>query len=376
MLQCQIITSELELQPVIDEWSRLQEGCGQTPFTSPAWFQTWWRNIGCPKGKKLHIIVGRVDKRLVAVLPLTTLSKKGIRVLQGAGTESLFPCEILSERPEYVPSLWQAAFQSRDYDFALIKDVEAGSESEQALKTFAYPVQNEKVPFLSLTWSSSRAWIESLPSKMQREQKRCQRRLQEKGEVQYHTVVDTSVPEHIVDGMIRQKAAWCAEHGLHGFFDHPGVGAFFHQWLKNAAEAKQLLLGWLQCGSDIVAYNLGFSYKGVFYGYLVTNDPAWASFSPGNLTITNAISWAIDNGCREFNFMQGGGGHKLRYTEEARDYAEWTFSRSLSGRLKAKAFLALRDLQFRIKNIRTQKNFKTRKTAVKSPENSIEKEAA
>lgn len=363
MLQCEILTTEAAMEALAKEWAQLQAAAGRIPFTSYEWVQAWWQHIGKPKGRVLHIVAGRAEGRLVAILPLTTQSKKGMRVMQGIGTEALFPFDMLSEKSDYAADLWEAAYQSRAYDFAVIKDVDAGSPCGQALAVFACRRESEKVPYLSLSWSSGAAWVESLPGKVQREYRRCQRRLQEKGEVQYHMATSPPAPAAIIDGMVGQKKTWCREHGLHGFFDQPGVDAFFRQWLETAAASKQLLLGWLQCGGDIVAYNLGFIYKEIFYGYLVTNDPAWASFSPGSLTITNAISWAIDNGCREFNFMQGEGAHKLRYTDDTRDYAEWTFSRSLPGRLKENAFIGLRILQKKIKDFRKKAQHRPAKPA-------------
>jgi len=356
MFKSEILTSEADVEALEGEWRHLQQSVGRTPFTNYDWFKAWWDNLGKSRGRTLHIVTGRIDQQLVAILPLAVLHKKGLRVLQNIGKESLFPCDILSESMEHTKTLWETARQSPLYDFSLIGDVEAGSDGDQILAGFSKRVKSEKFLILRSSWSNGDAWMASLPSKLQREYRRWQRRLQEKGELQYHIHTEGPLPTKIIDDMIRHKKDWCLQNGLHGFFDRDGAKAFFHQWIENAYASKQLFLAWLQCGDETIAYNLGFFDEKIFYGYLVANDPAWASFSPGTLAIMNSIRWAIDNEFREFNFMQGDATHKHRYTDDARDYAEWSFSHSLKGRLLQNLYLITYRTKQRLKDARKKQH--------------------
>ena len=189
MLRDEILTAEADVEAIADEWRSLQAAAGRIPFTDYDWFDACWRHLCKPKGSTLHIVTGRVDRRLVAVLSLVVLHKKGLRILQGAGKEAWFPCDVLSEDPNHVKILWEAVRQSRRYDFAHIRYVDPGSACGQALDSFGRRREIEKTPYLRFTCSDSQAWLASLSKHRQTKNRRGLCLLREKGavELQVHT---------------------------------------------------------------------------------------------------------------------------------------------------------------------------------------------
>jgi CelD/BcsL family acetyltransferase involved in cellulose biosynthesis len=344
MLRGEILTVEADVESTADEWRSLQSAAGRVPFTDYDWFDVCWRHFGKPKGCTPHIVTGRVDQRLVAVLPLVVLHKKGLRILQGVGKEAWLPCDVLSENPGHVKILWEIVRQSRRYDFAHIQYVYSDSACGQALDSFARRRDIEKAPFLRFTCSDSKAWLASLSKHRRTKNNRALRYLKEKGAVELQVHTTDALPDGLIDEMVRQKRAWCIKYGKRGLFDQPCVVEFFHQWMEAAWKQKQLFISCLQCANKTIAHRLGFIHREVAYSYLITYDPEWALYSPGNILNLLFISWAIEHGIKEISFMHGAGVHKDRYANDVRECIEYTFSASPVGRLKESLFFMSRVL--------------------------------
>jgi CelD/BcsL family acetyltransferase involved in cellulose biosynthesis len=343
MLHIQILTSEAEVDAIADEWRGLQAAVGRVLFTDYDWLQAWWQTLAKPRGKSFHIVTGRRDGKLVALLPLAIWPKKGMRILQNAGKEGFYPSDVLALTDEDVAALWQAARTSPHYDFAVIGDVESNLPTSKALSAFATHRHTEKYPCLKGEWKDRDMWIASLPQSLRRELRRTTRRLEEKAPVTYHTLTKGPLPKELIDGMVDQKMAWCELHGKHGLFDQPNVREFFHALLQTAAKGNQLFFSWLQCGDTPIAYSISIPYRDMCFGYLVTYDPKWAQYSPGTLLIADAVSWSVDNKVPEFNFMQGDSPYKLRFAHDnTRDYNEWTFHAGTKGWLMETAYVGAR----------------------------------
>ena len=65
--------------------------------------------------------------------------------------------------------------------------------------------------------------------------------------------------------------------------------------------------------------------------YFTCYDPAWSRYSPGALLFTHAISWAIDNGLEEFDFMRGEEPFKRHYATGVRELPTFGFARNARG---------------------------------------------
>ena len=74
------------LAALAPEWQRLANASPeQSIFTSPQWALTWWAHFG--RGRRLHLIGARRAGELVALAPLCTKRRWGVRIREFLGSE-------------------------------------------------------------------------------------------------------------------------------------------------------------------------------------------------------------------------------------------------------------------------------------------------
>lgn len=350
MTDFKILTTLPAIEAISEEWrdlhARAKERRGL--FSDDDSFAIWWRTVG-QTGRSPYVATARdkEDGRLVGVLPLSVARKRGLRILQAAGYKATSVCEILCETPEIADGLWNAARHGNGYDFADIRDVYAGSLCHNALARFATRRDVSKAYSLNLSaWKDGEEWFKKLPRDMRYETRRKLRNLEEKGPVVfkvYDSQPDEPFPEGILDELLRHKLNWCRTRDKEGLFSQPKACDFYRELARSAAKRGALNLGWLCCGETAVGYVLNFQRDGILSGYVTGYAPEWSSFSPGILTLTHAIRWAIDHGKKSYDLNQGDYAYKQKYSNAERECAEFTFcGTTLKGRLAEKLYFALR----------------------------------
>ncbi len=351
MLEYAIITTEDALARMAGEWNELYARAGDGLFTDYDSFMVWWTTMG-HGSRTLHVVTGRENGRLVGVVPLTVVCRKGLKIMQVAGHKGFANCEMLCEKPEYAPGLWEAARRSRLYHFADIRDVYPGTLCDKVLSSMARRRDLSLSIYMPVKWKTSKDWLASLEGSVRREFGRQTRRLAEKGTVTYHMYEGGPVPADVIDGLIRHKLAWCKENEKHGLFDHPRAPEFYRGMAEVAAKKGMLFLSWMTCGQDAMAWLFGYKRDGVVYGYVTTYDKAWMAYSPGNLAFINSMCWGVDKGMKEYDLRQGDFGYKFKYTDHVKECSEYTFSGTTAGRLIEAVYCGVRYLARVIKQRR------------------------
>ena len=60
----------------------------------------------------------------------------------------------------------------------------------------------------------------------------------------------------------------------------------------------------------------GFRYGGAESYYQAGRDPAWDGYSVGFVLLTHSIRAALEDGAREYRFLEGEETYKYRFTDE------------------------------------------------------------
>jgi CelD/BcsL family acetyltransferase involved in cellulose biosynthesis len=350
MLDCRILTSENEIEALADQWRELHARIGGSPFANYDVFSIWWGTVGKTAARhKLHVVAGYENGKLAAVLPLTVIGRKGLRIMQAAGYQGYNYCDMLAENADQAVQLWQVARQSPHYDFADIRDVYPESVCYEALNRFACRRDLTNAYAVRVNWSTGEDWLASKSNHTRNNFKRCIRRLQEKGTLSFEVCRAKPLPPNIIDDMVKRKIGWSFAHGKQGLFQKPGVLDYYRQLSEMAAEQGFLFLAWLRCGDHVIAYNQGFLDRGVIHNILLTHDPEWNQYSPGKAMQVYTVFWGIEHGVRSLDFRQGESQFKKIYANEKRQCAEFTFNGSSRGRLIENAYMGARTLLRRMR---------------------------
>lgn len=332
-MNIEIFTSEAAVAALAAPWRQLQARAGRSPFTDPDWVDAWWRFLGQPGGARLRVAAGWENGRLVAVAPLAVTRRKGLRLMHWAGAEVFDYCDMLLEDQRHAAAMWQAVRRGGGYDLARIRDLAPAAACLPALSAFARPVRHAQAWHIRIDQPDGETWLAQLSSSTRSLYRRRLRQLEAKGSVRYEVARAAPLPTAVLDALIRQKTAWCAEQGKRSVFDQPGAGAFFRRLAELGADAGNLHLSSLRCGERIVATHLGFVQAGVFYWYMPSYDVAFSAVSPGRVMMIKCIGWAIDNGLSEFDFLRGGESYKEGFANGTRDLTDFAFSGNPIGRL-------------------------------------------
>src|SRR5262249_26456099 len=144
--------------------------------------------------------------------------------------------------------------------------------------------------------------------------------------------------EPLLDALITQKSAWLASKGLGDLLNDPLGGQFLRKCAAAMMERGTLHLSALRSKDAIAACHLGLYHRGVLYGYMVTYDAAWASYSPGAVIRDALIMWACDHGVQRVDILRGADDYKLRYQPEPQLLQTFVIPRGVLGRACLSAY--------------------------------------
>lgn len=340
-----ILTSEVEVAAIADAWRKLQSAAGRIPYTDYHFYEAWWRHIGKPGGKTPFIVTGRIDLRLVALVPLSISNWKGMRILRGMGVDAYYLWDCLLEDTAYAEPLWKAVRQSRLYDFAVIRYSDPESAGGKALAAFAQLCGRDAAPSLDVAWPDSAAWFSLKSSHSRGKNKRALRHLHDMG-MRHHVCTNGSPPLEIVDAMVTQRVDWSIKREMtKGLFSIPGTPELFRHMVMGASAQNQLYLSWFAHEGHVIACFLGFRHKETFFIKVISNNPEWSHESTGNLIMIQAIRWAIDSGFHKINFGIGVADYKMRHARSITEYEERIFSVTPKGRIAERLFVRYRQVR-------------------------------
>jgi CelD/BcsL family acetyltransferase involved in cellulose biosynthesis len=331
MLDCKILTSDAQVEALAGEWRALHARMEGSLHTDYDWFYIWRHTIGNVSGRMLHIITGRRNQELVALLPLVVTPKKGFRILQPIGAEAFYPCDILCEDTASAEALWHTARQSPHYDFGHFLHVSPGSANQKVLSSFASMFDKSKSFSLHLRWRMAEEWKATLSANMRKNIHKAERQLAQQGTVRYELYRSAPLPDGMLEAIVEHKIERCKKNRLTGMFDQPNILQYLQHIVQEEARRNTLVVMWLKCGDAIIAYDLMLVRKKTLVGFMATIDPAWHKYSPGTLLHVHAIAWAIENGFEVFDLMQGEADYKYKLSNQVQEFSEYTFHTSLRG---------------------------------------------
>ncbi len=324
--------SSLELfsspHPVRSEWQMLEEE-GSVPFTSYAWAEAWFETVASVKNQQPVIVLGRTpDGRPSYILPFV-LEKRGpfSVLLWPGGTHCAYQCGLFSRtRREGIQNdgagaFWKEVFAALPKADAIAAYGVPGLADEQDNPLRALPSINAScVSYrfgLDLGWPA--LYQAKCSSRQRSDDRRCERRLCEIGEVRF-VIGDTDDQRlRLIDTLLDQKSVQLKASGAPDFTSGEGVRDFYRRLATSQhwAAGSQVFLSALEVDGATAAVNLGIVKDGTFHGLVLSMaEGETARFGPGRQLLKRTIEHFCGLGLETFDLGAGDESGKLKWADQ------------------------------------------------------------
>ena len=310
-LQLEFVENSSDFQKLEPDWRSLCQRSGDSHyFQSFGWPWQAWQHVAKVRGRRLCILVGKSNGRVVLLLPLMRDGQQ-IRLLSSDKVEYRdLIVEVGPDTRAWMSMAWNAVRNLEGIDLFLFQDVKAESNLARLLSAnnqrgFKYDRRSRVIRLDRFEdWND---YAKTLPKKLRGDQRRQWRRLAALGgEVKFETLNSKEEIRAGLDWMIHHKLAWLRASEIDEItFGSPEYRTFINSVVQNAFETEHLYFAKLSVGDDIVAAGLGYKYGAEFTFHMFTYDVAWRDYSPARLLLENIVRWCFDNGVTLFDFMPG-----------------------------------------------------------------------
>jgi len=318
---------------VESEWRRFEQTADCTVFQTFGWLATWQEHVGRRSGVRPAIVIGRnAASEILFIFPLAITSSGFARQLTWLGSDLCdYNAPLLAGNgaagfsPEHFAAVWEEITQClrRDprmsYDSVRLEKMPAtlGSQPNPMLAlgvtrnaTGAY-----RTP-LGESWDAFYAAKRSATTRRRDRTKR--KRLGEFGEIRLDAPSSRAGALEILETLMSQKSRFFARLGLPNLFARPGHSEFYRALATGEAAQDVVHVSALHVGPRIAAANLGLCFRGTYYHLLSSySDGEDSRYGPGAVHLHELMRYAIERGCRTFDFTIGDEPYKLDWCEAA-----------------------------------------------------------
>jgi len=365
-LTIRVVTDQPGLDELADAWRALNEaGAGDSLFGSYDWNSLWWKHYH--ELGELHVLVARDDAATVGIWPLYLATRtfgevekdmigerkmplpgKGwkLRVLAYLGSgeicsDFLAPVAQPGREAEIVEAM--AAHLAADRSWHLLDlpdmlgDGPTTAALEQALtrrfgrarRRFRY-----QAPYAPLA-ATYDEFLNTLSKKSRYNARKKLKQLSLNHKVEHLFHRDPATLPEAMDNFIRlHQKRWNAD-GLPGVFVNDRFRGFHHAMAARGLERGWLRLGELRVNDQTIFATYGYRVGDRVYLYQQGSetDPHWDTYNIGYVALSFAISGAVEEGAREYDFLRGDAAYKLHWTTARRELVQLQAMRGLRGRL-------------------------------------------
>lgn len=325
-----LVESFQALTAVEPQWRRLwQQDPAATPFQSPEWLLPWCHHFA--RGMLMTAAISLPDGTLTGLAPLYlhTDTDSGLRKLLplGVATSDYFDVLSVPGGGAQIAEAVLCRVRSCDVcDFQQLPSTSPLLRVRSPLGWIDRIEESDACPVLKLPEKIGHL-AGCLPAKVAHNLRYYRRRAQKAGVLAIEMADEQSL-EEFAAALFRLHGACWSYRGSSGVLSDEAVRQWHRDVMPLLLRAGLLRLMALRVSGRIIAAFYGLAGKGRFYYYLGGFDPEYRSLSPGTLLIGAAIERAVEEGCRQFDFLRGREDYK--YLWGAKDTP--TFRRLLRNR--------------------------------------------
>jgi CelD/BcsL family acetyltransferase involved in cellulose biosynthesis len=353
-----LATDLASLEP---EWREFERSAACTPFQTYDWLSNWQRCVGAKAGVRPAIVTARQHGRLLFILPLAAHAVGPVRQVTFLGHKLcdynaplLAPNFSARVSDMQFSRLWKAAVAllGRQFEYNLLlldKMPEMIGQQPNPLRLLGTSLHPSGAHAMALGENWERFYSEKRSSATRRRDRTKRRKLAELGDVSFITAEAPDEIRKTVDILIEQKGRWFERMGISNFFKIPGQKEFFYSIATTARPFVHV--SQLRVGPTCAAANLGLLFQGCYYHVLASHDDGPAlRFGPGVAHMHDLMQFAIERGCKSFDFTIGDEAYKQDWADSRLELHDHVSGFGLLGRLAAVAVQAQLSAKRFIKN--------------------------
>jgi CelD/BcsL family acetyltransferase involved in cellulose biosynthesis len=302
------------------QWRAFEAEADCTVFQTFAWQSCWLKHVGGHVGiRPAIVVVHAAEGGILMLAPLAVAGGPVRRLAWCAGDLNDYNAPLLA--PDFARKVSRDDFRTLWGEIArrLRRDARFRIDAI-VLEKMPEMVGTQPNPFLALPVSlnPSGAYLTHLvddwnafyvgkrSSATRRRDRTKRKRLGDIGPVAFATPADDGAINAVLTVLLAQKARFFAHLGIANFLALPGREAFFRALATDPATRGLCHVSRLDVGGTLAAANFGLIFRGRYYHVVASyDDGAVSRFGPGAAHLHDLMRYAIEHGCREFDFTIG-----------------------------------------------------------------------
>jgi len=298
------------------EWDALVRAMPRpSPFMLHGWLLEWWRHHGAEA--TLSVNVTHDGGQLTGALPLFVRRRYGLRVASFLGGDAAALADALVAEAAGPSTALRLAEQAAagDADLADLFGLPAESRLAEAAGDGLLLVPRVEAPVLDLEGGWDAAYRARTSAKRRNLHRRRRRQLEEHGEVAFEVARTPAELGPALEEAFRLHAARWRDRPEASGFATPAGRRFHRAALLALAPLGVARIALLRVGGRAVACNYYFVLGSRMYFHELAFDPAFARWSPGQVTTLAALEAVAAEGVRRVEFLGGGERYKLELAD-------------------------------------------------------------
>jgi CelD/BcsL family acetyltransferase involved in cellulose biosynthesis len=336
------------------DWNALFEavaGPGQV-FQAYGWCWQWCRHYlpaGLHPSRRLAVVTGRIDGRLVLVLPLVAERRAGLTELLWLG-EPVSQYGDLLVTPEacHIGTLraaWSLAVEATRADHANLRKVRADAAARPLLEALAAHVTcTEEAPYLDLTQDTSfAAWEARRQPRAAKNRKRQARRLADMGALAFASFTGSQDAARLARHAVALKRTSLGDKGaISPALACPRFEAFFADAAAGLGSDAGVNVKALTIEGEPAALKVVIERNRTSLLHIAVFDPRFEKCGAGAVLLEHVIGDAIARGQQRLDLLAPRHAYKMDFADGVVAVSDYALAVSLPGRLYVGGWLRVR----------------------------------
>ncbi len=332
-ISTEVISDTVRFREFRGEWNDLLKDCASDCiFLTWEWMYTWWQHLA--GGRKLHIIVVRLDGLLIAIAPLALRPARLRRLMPWRVLEFLASGSVGSDYLSFLirPGHEQIAVREisrnltqsgRMLELVRIEKSLApmaelsGRLQEDGWKSVG--LTTNYCPYTILAGHTWESYLDSLHSKHRINLGKMLRRLHKDFSVSLQVATTEAERLWAMDVFVELHLRRWSEKGGSTALNSDELIDFHRAFSERGLEQGWLRLYTLTLNDVPVSSLYVFKYGDVHYHYQSAFDPDYRKYSLGTVIVALAIKQAIEDGAIEFDFLHDNETYKYLWARQERE---------------------------------------------------------